>query len=121
MKRRWFQIHLSTAVVLMLAAGILLWANIGRSREYIVDYDFTRTPPLPILNSYVSYGWPVSAELGPPSILFVVDGSGINLPIELPRTNYARAWLNVPIALALLMLMCVACEHIVGRREAPKL
>src|SRR5688572_10125511 len=31
MKRRWFQIHLSTAVVLMLTAGVLLWANL-RSR-----------------------------------------------------------------------------------------
>ena len=27
-KRRWFQIHLSTAVVLMITAGALLWANV---------------------------------------------------------------------------------------------
>jgi hypothetical protein len=28
MKRRWFQIHLSTAIVLMFVAGVLLWRNI---------------------------------------------------------------------------------------------
>lgn len=26
-KRAWFQLHLSTCVVLMLAAGVLMWAN----------------------------------------------------------------------------------------------
>jgi hypothetical protein len=119
MKRRWFQIHLSTALVLMVVAGGLLWANLGRSRVYISDYDHTRGAATPILKSYVSYGWPVSAERGPPSIIFLVDDSGINLPIELPRTDYKRAWWNVPINLTFLMLLLVACERLTCR-EAPK-
>jgi len=27
-KRSWFQIHLSTAVVLMVVAGVLMWVNV---------------------------------------------------------------------------------------------
>jgi len=35
MTRKWFQIHLSTAVVLMFVAGLLLWANIDSYVEYV--------------------------------------------------------------------------------------
>jgi hypothetical protein len=53
-KRRWFQIHLSTAVVLMFAAGGMLYLNFyfGVPRR-----DDTLTPNAPL----VEYGWPFCA------------------------------------------------------------
>jgi len=40
-KRRWLQIHLSTALVLMFAAGGLMWLNstVRISTEPFIDYD----------------------------------------------------------------------------------
>jgi len=34
-QRRFFQIHLSTAVVLMLVAGVLVWANVRERKESV--------------------------------------------------------------------------------------
>jgi len=39
-KRRWFQIHLSTAVVLMFVAGGMLWSNL-REREDDWGYEYS--------------------------------------------------------------------------------
>ena len=36
-KRRWFQIHLSTAVMLMFGAGILLWVNFRIGRDAFAE------------------------------------------------------------------------------------
>jgi len=52
MKRRWFQIHLSTAVVLMFVAGGLLWANMMPRWRYM-DQGFSEPY---FFND--GYGWP---------------------------------------------------------------
>ncbi|HYG74293.1 MAG TPA: hypothetical protein VEK08_04735 [Planctomycetota bacterium] len=39
-KRRWFQIHLSTAVVMMFVAGALCWANFGSVYQQPTGYGF---------------------------------------------------------------------------------
>ena len=50
-KRRWFQIHLSTAIVLMFVAGGLVLSNVEKRR---VDFDLGHS------SEAVSYerGWP---------------------------------------------------------------
>ncbi|HEY3323504.1 MAG TPA: hypothetical protein VGP72_23830 [Planctomycetota bacterium] len=51
-KRRWFQFHLSTAIVLMVVSGALLWLNMP-DREY--DFSLsTRT-------GFKEAGWPFAA------------------------------------------------------------
>ena len=44
-KRRWFQIHLSTAILLMLAASALMWLNLGLGPYgwpvHAYSYDYT--------------------------------------------------------------------------------
>lgn len=61
--RRWFRIHLSTAILLMFAAGVLLWAN---CRIYHVEeWTFPYTQRSSILSSSSisfdpnqGFGWP---------------------------------------------------------------
>ncbi|HYF51349.1 MAG TPA: hypothetical protein VEJ63_18185 [Planctomycetota bacterium] len=55
--RRFWQIHLSTAVVLMVLAGILLWLNMRPPRFIILEDksgSFTRSVAI------LDYGWPLT-------------------------------------------------------------
>jgi len=55
-KRPWFQIHLSTAILLMLVAGALMWANI-KGREKVIRYaDVGEVAESD--HHYSEYGWP---------------------------------------------------------------
>ncbi|MBI3828463.1 MAG: hypothetical protein HY291_03045 [Planctomycetes bacterium] len=66
--RRWFQIHLSTALVLMLASGILLWANFspfrdsvcteGSYSEYVTIDKAVQREEIPKLIRDRHFGWP---------------------------------------------------------------
>ena len=56
-KRPWFQIHLSTAIVLMVMAGLLVWANV-RPIEVIETYTARDQPYQTIRGP----GWPVYWE-----------------------------------------------------------
>src|ERR1043165_7978452 len=76
-KRRFFQIHLSTAVVLMLVAGVLLWANCSKSRGITLEEDWSESEiaeyralrnqgysvhwykPKVVIHAF--YGWPATA------------------------------------------------------------
>ena len=48
-RRRWFQIHLSTAVVMLFATGALLWVNFIWERDVLPLGD----------ESFVTHGWPI--------------------------------------------------------------
>src|SRR5579862_7759084 len=51
-----FQIHLSTAIVLMFVAGVLIWAN---TREHTRSADYTEEGPTNYLHVIIkAYGWP---------------------------------------------------------------
>jgi hypothetical protein len=53
-RRKRFQIHLSTAVVMMLVAAVLVWANM--TERYL------HNPPTNLFQSkFVLYGWPLDA------------------------------------------------------------
>ena len=49
-KRRWFQVHLSTAIVMMFVAGGMMWVNFGWART---AFDETQA------GTQYAHGWPV--------------------------------------------------------------
>src|SRR5258707_698454 len=58
-RRKRFQIHLSTAVVMMFVAGGLIWANLRERRipdvPDAIDFDYTYTVhgwPFPVVRKY---------------------------------------------------------------------
>ena len=53
-RRKRFQIHLSTAVVMMIAAGVLIWANVTKSQGDSFEMLGFETH---------LYGWPFNAKL----------------------------------------------------------
>jgi len=67
-RRKRFQIHLSTALVMMIAAGILIWANVTSEAREIVARDYTYDQeghaypiPDPPWRTVRQYGWPLTA------------------------------------------------------------
>ncbi len=52
------QIHLSTALVLMLATGMLMWLNTRPTRNIIRTHSESRGV---VLMPYMNYGWPGDA------------------------------------------------------------
>jgi hypothetical protein len=62
MKRRWFQIRLSTAIVMMLVASLLLWINV-RQRTIVKRQMFA---PMILVN-----GWPVGGRIDREGHVFV--------------------------------------------------
>lgn len=120
-KRAWFQLHLSTCIVLMLAAGALVWANITH-----VSYEYDG---LSKTHGMRLKGWPlgmlvdqevrftsndgnrpidnrVMKPLGPPEAGSLPDGSFLVRP----------ALLNLFVAIALLLCAAFACEWLIRRR-----
>ena len=98
-KRRWFQIHLSTAVVLMFVAGGLMWANVAEHHY---------NPPLITPNGAAVFsgprGWPI-----------VWDWNVIS---DMPRFNWGHLALNIVACLAILAAFACACEWRIRRRES---
>ena len=91
--RKRFQIHLSTAIVLMFVAGALIWANVQRWRP------MSRPPRCRF------YGWPC----------FVVDEYFLEV-------NYLMALINVLVAIMLLMVISFLCEWFIyyGKKESAR-
>ncbi|HYG78437.1 MAG TPA: hypothetical protein VEK08_25775 [Planctomycetota bacterium] len=101
MKPRWFQLHLSTCVVLMFVAGGLLWANLVERKQ--IDSDN---------RVWAHLGWP---------IWFTSTFKGGWISIGKPERWYEfhSTWLvfDVLIGLALLFTVATAIESYLRRRE----
>lgn len=96
-KRRWFQIHLSTAVVLMFVAGAILWANVA-SHEFVYLNNKSKA-----WEAIAVHGWPIYADR----------------PAEHPV--YSILWAaNVIVGFFVLTMTWVFCESLIRRREARK-
>ena len=101
-KRRWFQFSLSTAVVLMLLAGGMLWGNFTRvvSTGELAGVQFER----------LQAGWPF--------VYFKSDYfSKHNMFFE-PRMDWAWAFVDICCVLLLLIIAGSICEFIIRRLEA---
>ena len=106
-KRPWFQIHLSTAVVLMVVAGVLVWANV-------------RKPVVLIRNSRIieldRMGWPWNAESSIGGYLDQTPDQAIR-NARLRYFGTSEFYLNLITALAILTAVAVGCEYLIRRRE----
>jgi len=120
-----FQVHLSTAIILMFVAGAFIWANMVPFRG-MGAYHFQRKE-LDIPYIYIQYGWPISVS----KIIHLKD-------LKDPRSSseadllfwerlksdggilYAGIAVNLLIALLLLVITWFLCERWIAYRASRK-
>ena len=82
-RRAWFQLHLSTCVVLMIVAGALVWVNVvARYGQFPIDRPYSGA------EIYLVYGWPVVAA----ATFEYVRLGGVNYPANFIPPNYELEW-----------------------------
>ncbi len=116
-RRAWFQVHLSTAIVVMFVAGGLIGANITPHRsvnELPNRSDYSRQEvyaiaPMKWPTNEISYGWPLTAY-----------ETGVASPVG---GGHYRIWkwlsmtINIAICLVTLATFAIAAEWLLRRRE----
>lgn len=107
-KRAWFQLHLSTCVVLMVVAGVLVWANcIYRDLGIFEKYEQAGKE---VESRIMSYGWPFPLrqriEPDPDRMMGFVKETW----------HVGSFMMNALVALAILALIAIACECVIRRR-----
>jgi len=101
-KSSWFQVHLSTCGVLMLVAGVLVWANV---------YNITLGDIPATDGTYrYTYGWPIWTDYSEYSRL--PSGTGIK--------PWAAILCNSTVFVGLLSATAFLCEALIRRRERRK-
>jgi len=110
LKRRWFQIHLSTAVVLMITAGVLVWMNLRVSfNGHMSEIDIN------------SHGWPCEA------IYVLWEARNVGISQDIPEASQYISWsvvdlthvgIDTFVALAILAAVAVTLEWWIRRRDA---
>ena len=114
MKRRWFQIHLSTAIVLMFVAGGFIGVNL-QDREYPYLTWGTDSGPAKEIRIDSCPGWPWRIR------------SGTRLKGGKTRGKSGYTWyplyvaLDAAVALTLTALIGLALELVLRRRERSRL
>jgi hypothetical protein len=107
--KAWFRIHLSTAVMLSLAAGVLLWANMHVSSMQIHGiFPIDDTP----WNE--TAGWPFKAYTQ--NLVFRMNEFDKFVPYP-TKWHYDYAAYNLLIACAILLVVTFASESITRRRH----
>jgi hypothetical protein len=107
-RRARFQVHLSTAIVLMFVSGALMWANTN-PRITLRFY-----PGMSVCSHY-DYGWPFEA--------FGIDA----WPQSYTNNNHSNSYFeneggyvqlkDISVALIVLSLVWYACEWLIRRRQ----
>ena len=96
-KRRWFRFHLLTAVLMMLAFGLLLW-KLFRTRWHggsmSTTYD---APPISTGVRWTTYGWPIKGAVGF-SETYPSKAQGVQ--VHLPLIYDLACWLAILLAVA---------------------
>src|SRR6188768_2482923 len=95
-RRKRLQIHLSTAVVMMIAAGVLIWANVREGKRVPPD-----VAPQWKYGKETVYGWPIVAANGGDS--------------DVPPRFYHKffSWklaANAFVAVSILVVVWFVCE-----------
>ena len=125
MRVRWFQIHLSTAVVLALIAGGILGLNLLpiRSIEYVSGYDASGVAFEPVISKEYVRGFPLSYdcrhiirwakgdEFG-----FWGNGGNLNAPVEGFRFSVWPMIANALSTLIFLVMTAFVCEWAIRRK-----
>ena len=115
-KRRWFQIHLSTAIVMMFVAGGLLWINMGWERNFLLAAG----------HPVATHGWPVDgATIDGMYIVRILSSDVLGGRFEFHKGLTFGVifnwWLmNLLCAIAILVVIAWLLERRIRRREARK-
>jgi len=121
--RKRFQIHLSTAIVMMFVAGGLNWANCGEWKTYVRDYEVSGDTMEPHNTVRIRLiGWPMQIHrlrrtailYGPPTTYLWTDEP------ELYYNNWKTIPIDAAVALASLFAVWFLCEWRISRRTARK-
>jgi len=126
--RKRFQIHLSTAVVLMVVAGLLMWANIKERKPFERGWFETiafwkddeplemfadpSKSPRPLLWTD-GHGWPQVAYYLPDPLYEPWESPRRTLPTH--QLNYSAATVDLAFAVFILVCSYFLCEWMVGR------
>jgi hypothetical protein len=107
-KRRWFQFHLSTMVLLSVTAGGVLWANIvDRNRRVVptsVIHEYEGGPEIPIeYGEFSERGWPMSYRF---------DYAGMFQAQKTPSLLF-----DFVIAIGMLTAVAIASEWWIRRKN----
>ena len=109
-RRKWLQVHLSTAVLLMLAAGGLIWMNVtGRHSEleWMSHSLYNRI-------EIEKYGWPYTV------VRWITEVSGTY------KNRYSSGFsalccaIDLAVALAILFAVWFVCERWIAWRAGRK-
>ena len=108
-KRAWFQIHLSTAVVLIVVAGVLVWINVSPRivppdpmPKEVLALGISFTPQ----SKFSEYGWPFTSYC----LHEFADGT------DFGEWGLGKLILNCLNSLTILTAVAVGCEGWVRRR-----
>jgi hypothetical protein len=121
MTRKWFQIHLPTAIVLLFVAGGLISMNIGES---VAVVGFSREPDFPYVATATVQGWPcydsVNKIRGTQE-----NGMGVKNPVPAMKFRADRSpttAIVLNLCFAGITLICTALfmEYLIRGREIEK-
>jgi hypothetical protein len=119
-RRPWFQIHLSTAIVLMFGAGALLWLNMRtryESPDRAVKNELYRLlwasheERLASVSDFRGWPWTSYAEIEIQRRDEVIIG-------KTAYWDYFHFSYNIAFAAMFLVLIGISCERLIRRREA---
>jgi hypothetical protein len=116
MKRHWFQIHLSTAIVMMIVASVMLWINF-RERTIAVKSPFS-----PLIRVH---GWPIGGRVNLERnqyVVFIADSKVLGSYKKVYNGITFEMFLdwfvpNTLCGIAVIALAGVAVEIALRRRE----
>jgi len=136
--RPWFRFHLSTAIVLMFVAGVLVWANVTGREDVRIESrtNFDPWRNYKVLVRYFRFGWPLTFHSGLEFLAEVPDTSApfvYGSDDELDKTyileiknrpmGFRGQWhqkeliWNIAVALAILAAVGFALEWRVRRKK----
>ena len=98
-KRRWFQFHLSTALILMFSTGIIIWLNVSR----------VMLQPR---------GWPCEMESFEWKRTYTVPAHRVTTLYV--NWNVIGLLNNIVIGCTILLLIAFVSEYLIRRREGRK-
>ena len=110
-KRRWFQFHLSTALVVMLTAGVALALSLPERAYYWSAHDHLAEESIGTVR-----GWPLAFHI----VRMQLAGDGEVFYIPCPSWNYSNLFIDIASTLAALVAVAILSEAIIRRREARK-
>ena len=124
--RRWFQIHLSTAVVLMLLMALILFLNTFWHNSFLNMKWHGSFLIDPSTGPQYAYGWPVQCFAS--EHRFIVILATQNGSVELHQYggftfDLFREWIlpNIMSALGILFAIVIPLEWHLRRRDARKI